>query len=124
MDPVMNFKSRNPGALMVKGTCQSVCSFFHDVCFHYRSAILLFTSLYVSATQVQTLLLLTHSAPGKETTFSFDVRKRNGFDPRTAQPVAHSLYLLSYPAHTGTGRRQSLTLLKPLRFRFVGGIDI
>ena len=62
----------------------SVSSFFH-VCSHYRSAVLLFTSLYGSATPLQTLILLTHSAPGKETTFSFDVRQQNGFDPRTVQ---------------------------------------
>jgi hypothetical protein len=81
VDPVMNFKSRNPGALMVKATYQRVSSSFHDVCSHYRSAVLLFTSLYGSAAPLQTLLLLTHSAPGKETTFSLDVRKRNDLNP-------------------------------------------
>jgi len=77
VDPVMNFKSRNPGALMVKATYQSDYSFFHDVCSQYPSAVLLSTSLYGSAIPLPTLLLLTHSAPGKEATFSLDVRKRN-----------------------------------------------
>ena len=79
---------------MVKATYQSVSSFIHDVCSHYRSAVLLFTSLYGSATPLQTLLLLTHSASGKETTFSLDVRKRNGFDPAipaSKRPRTHAL---------------------------------
>ena len=34
-----------------------------------------------------------------------EISSPQGFDPRTVQPVAQSLYRLSYPAHTGNSNK-------------------